>query len=303
MSSFCWSVWLIGSALIFLGVTLGLALLSQMALTTTGHVAPPPWGALLAGSAGLVFYWSALCWALALARKQPIISVAIVAVALLVAFVYPAIDRMIYDSQRAAAAKAALYNGDPQWAGKTALLIWPKGETCQHACYNIAAHSEARFYLLVGQEARAVDFSETVDITRLRLRELKKNEAGLLVALPVAQAPQEIDLVVIHGAQDTALGGPYEHLRPWGIGADRLALDAVVASPRAGRYLELGNDQELIRMLSVSRPLASTPFVPFAGPRNYWNSVDRRRNYERIRAGFCTAPDREARHWCNNAFD
>ena len=292
------SVWIIGSGVIALITIIGLSLLSGMALTTTGYKTAPPWVDFIGMAAGLVFYWSALCWAIALLRSKPLVSIGLVAVALTLAYGYPAYDAQSYAKQRAQAADFAVVGPKPAFAGKTAVLLWGVFEDCAYNCWNLSQHMEARVLLVKMQDLQAADFDGPVDLLALPLFELDETKLRRVVDLP-----ESIDFALINETGAAGFDNAFERFRPRGIARTGLHIDALIVATRDGRFVNLAQDEPLLRLMNVSRNLASNPWLPGAGRKLYWNSSDRRANSEVALNYFSTSYAGDDRHWCKNAFD
>lgn len=281
---------------------LGIGFLSAMALNPNGNTSPAPLGLMFGMSGGLVFYWSVLCWALGLLRRKPLVSLGLVAGALLLAFLYPAYDARSYANQRAAIATHAIQGEMPNFHGKTAVLLWGRDNTCAYNCWNISKHMAARVLVLRQDDLEAVDFNGNVNLLELPLYEYGFSDDIDDFNLADPQ-PEAVDFVLVNITASPRFDDAFEAFRPRGIARDGLHIDALILPTRERQFVNLKDDMPLLRLMSVSRNLASNPWLPMAGRRLYWNSADRRANNEIAQPYFCTSNLGSNGHWCRNAFD
>ncbi len=293
-----YAFWIIGSAVMAFVTIIGLGTLSGMALTTTGYIPTPPWLEFVAIAAGLLFYWSVLCWGLALLRKRPVVSAGLVGAALLLAFTYPLYDAQSYAKQRASVAAKAVVGPKPEFAGKTAVLLEGLYDQCINNCWNISQHMAARVLLVKHEDLLAADFDGSVDLLSLPFYELDDTTLR-----EVSARPARIDYVLINERDASDFDDAFERFRPRGIDRGGLKIDALIVPTRDGRHIDLTQDAPVLRLLNVSRNLASNPWILGAGRKLYWNAADRRANGGVAVDYFCTSKEGDDWHWCNNAFD
>ena len=294
-------IWLGVGVALFCVVVLGFATLSQMALTTTGYVPPPPWPQILGMGVGMFAYWSALCWTLALLRRRPLVAFAIIGATVAVGVAYPIWDQARYRDQQARIAETGLIGIPPDWTGKKALLIWPR-EGCQYDCWNLALNMEADVVVLTGTDVRDVDFTAPVDLTTLPLSRMVEGAGDDGMAGLVPAQVDRIDHVIVHVERAEVFDGVFDDLRPPGIPRGGLFVDAMIVPVADQTAFDLGQTPPVLRLAHVSRHTATVPYLPFNGTRRYWNHADRTANLELAEDYFCSAEARDP-HWCYNAFD
>ena len=303
MSRRFYLIWLIVAAILFGVVTLGAAALSQMGLSTTGYVPPVPWPWVLGSAFGITAYWTAFCWCVGLSGRKPLFALGIAVVTASIAYDFPIWDQARYDEQRDEIAQSAVVSVAPYWGDKTALLIWPHSQDCLYNCWNLSLHMQARVVNLMGEDARAVDFSQAVDLTQLPLQEMFYPDGDQSLSDEIRPAGDvTIDYVILQMASARDYDGVFDGLRPSGIPADGLHIDAMIVPVEDQAAFSLGDAVPLLRLSHVSRTTAQVPYLPFNGRVRYWNHTDRLANWDTARGYFCSAASRD-QHWCNNAFD